>query len=191
MTGACTSDWGCSIQYVYVCVCVCVCVCVRMLAYIYPCMSLLSIPVILGHRIIAVNSQSNLNYPKPIVLQMINTENETWIVTCPMSWNASKTKSGLEQKSPDSQFYTFPSPSYLSLCWYDWDTPPRSHHSQILLFLYKIHPFVFFLNSDFCLLSWKQCLEIPVPHQQGLSEAWILACIKLKKPLLLWRQIPD
>ena len=50
---------------------------------------------------------------------------------------------------------------------------------------------LFSLNSDFCLLSWKQCLEIPVSHQQELSEAWILACIKLKKPLLLWKQIPD
>ena len=90
MTGAYTSDQGCSIQYVCVCMCVCVCVC--MLAYIYPCMSLRGIPLILGHRIINVISQSSLNYPKPIVLQMINAENENWIVTCPMSCNASMTK---------------------------------------------------------------------------------------------------
>ena len=72
-------------------VCVCVCVCVCMLAYIYPCMSLLGIPLILGHRIINVISQSSLNYSKPIVLQMINAENN-WIVTCPVSCNASMTK---------------------------------------------------------------------------------------------------
>ena len=173
--------------------CICVCVCACMLAYIYPCMSLLSIPLILGHRIIAVNSQCNLHYPKPIVLQMINTENETWIVTCPMSWNASKTKSGLEQKSPDSQFYTFPS-LYFPYTYHCADMIgtllPGATIVNFCYFSIKFIP-LFFLNSDFCLLSWKQCLEIPVPHQQGLSEAWILVCIKLKKPLLLWRQIPD
>ena len=78
------------VQY-SMCVCVCVCVCVCMLAYIYPCMSLLGIPLILGHRIINVISQSSLNYSKPIVLQMINAENN-WIVTCPVSCNASMTK---------------------------------------------------------------------------------------------------
>lgn len=115
------------------------CVCVCMLAYIYPCMSLLGIPLILGHRIINVNSQSNLNYPKPTVLQKINTENENWTVTCPMSCNASMTKVWTKAEVSWLPVLYFLSPSYLALCWYDWDTPPKSHHSQLLLFLYKIY----------------------------------------------------
>lgn len=169
----------------------CVCVCVRVCAcmYVPRHVTLPSVPLILGHRFTGVNSQSSLIYPKSLVLQMINTENENWAVTCLMSCNALMTKPGLKHKSPDCQFCTLPSLPYLALGWCNWDTPPRSHHSQLLSYLCKIYLFIFFkqwlLPVFLETMSWNPC---PIPTRIVWSLE--LACIK-QKPLPLWRQIPD
>lgn len=91
--------------------CVCVCTCAHACIYLPKHGTLTSILLILGHRFTDVSSQSNLIYPKPLVLQLVNTENESWEVTCPRSCNASVIKPGLGYKSPDYQSYTVSSPT--------------------------------------------------------------------------------